>query len=76
MFQMFHIHVNTFAAQEDGKVVYGDIEPSFNFVEATPEARAELEKIENKIGDYICQLCKEFYEDAFQLAQHRSVQLC
>ncbi|BFZ07513.1 hypothetical protein BsWGS_10552 [Bradybaena similaris] len=68
---MIHVHVNTFAAQEDGKVVYGDIEPSFNFVEATPEARAELEKIENKIGDYICQLCKEFYEDAFQLAQHR-----
>ncbi|CAL1529456.1 unnamed protein product, partial [Lymnaea stagnalis] len=55
----------------DGKVVYGDIEPSFNFVEVTPEARAELEKIDNKIGDYICQLCKEFYEDAFQLAQHR-----
>ncbi|GFO34560.1 insulinoma-associated protein [Plakobranchus ocellatus] len=56
---------------EEGRVVYGDIEPSFNLVEVTPEARAELEKIENKIGDYICQLCKEVYEDAFQLAQHR-----
>ncbi|RUS88164.1 hypothetical protein EGW08_004061, partial [Elysia chlorotica] len=56
---------------EEGRVVYGDIEPSFNLVEVTPEARAELEKIENKIGDYICQLCKEIYEDAFQLAQHR-----
>ncbi|GFS05217.1 insulinoma-associated protein 1a [Elysia marginata] len=56
---------------EEGRVVYGDIEPSFNLVEVTPEARAELEKIDNKIGDYICQLCKEMYQDAFQLAQHR-----
>ncbi len=40
-------------------------------MEATPEARAELEKIENKIGDFICQLCKEFYTDAFTLASHR-----
>ena len=49
----------------------GDIETSLNFVEVTPEAKAELEKIENKIGDYICCLCKEKYADAFQLAQHR-----
>ncbi|KAK0056981.1 serine-rich adhesin for platelets [Biomphalaria pfeifferi] len=56
---------------EEGRIVYGDIEPSFNCVEVTPEARAELDKIDNKIGDYICQLCKEFYQDAFQLAQHR-----
>ncbi|XP_061174398.1 insulinoma-associated protein 1a-like [Saccostrea echinata] len=58
--------------EEEGTVIYhGDIDSTYNFVEATPEARAELEKIDNKIGDYICQLCKEFYEDAFQLAQHR-----
>jgi transposase-like protein len=58
--------------EEEGTVIYhGDIDSTYNFVEATPEARAEIEKIENKIGDYICQLCKEFYEDAFQLAQHR-----
>ena len=54
-----------------GKVIYGDIDSSYNCVEVTLEAKAELEKIENKIGDYICKLCKEFYNDAFQLAQHR-----
>ena len=53
------------------KVVCGDIDSNLNIVEATPEARAEIERIENKIGDYICQLCKEFYDDAFQLASHR-----
>ncbi|XP_046579813.1 insulinoma-associated protein 1b-like [Haliotis rubra] len=57
--------------EDGGRIVCGDIEPSYNYVEVTPEARAELEKIENKIGDYICQLCKDFFEDAFQLAQHR-----
>lgn len=56
---------------EDGKVVYGDIDSSYNYVEVTPEARAAIDKIENKIGDYICRLCKEHYDDAFKLAQHR-----
>lgn len=49
----------------------GDIDPSFNLVEVTDEAKAEIAKIENKIGDYICKLCKEVYDDAFGLAQHR-----
>jgi hypothetical protein len=49
----------------------GDIDPEFNVVEVTEEAKAELAKIENKIGDYICQLCKEIFDDAFGLAQHR-----
>ena len=49
----------------------GDIDPAFNLVEVTEEAKAELAKIENRIGDYICRLCKEMYEDAFSLAQHR-----
>ncbi|XP_030763337.1 insulinoma-associated protein 1a-like [Sitophilus oryzae] len=49
----------------------GDIDPAFNVVEVTEEAKAELAKIENHIGDYVCKLCKELYEDAFGLAQHR-----
>ncbi|XP_040563555.1 insulinoma-associated protein 1 [Lepeophtheirus salmonis] len=49
----------------------GDIDPEFNVVEITDEAKAELSKIENKIGDFICRLCKEVYDDAFGLAQHR-----
>lgn len=49
----------------------GDIPPEFNVVEVTEEAKAELAKIENKIGDYCCCLCKEVYPDAFGLAQHR-----
>lgn len=39
-------------------------------VEATPEAVAELVKIENKIGDYTCRLCFKTFVDAFQLAGH------
>ena len=49
----------------------GDIPAEFNVVEVTEEAKAELAKIENKIGEYCCRLCKEVYDDAFGLAQHR-----
>ena len=63
--------IKDFSDSDDEGHVSGDIDASLNFVEVTPEAKAELEKIENKIGDYICQLCKELYDDAFQLAQHR-----
>jgi len=53
----------------------GDIDPSLNVVVITEEARAEIAKIENKIGDYICALCKERYNDAFGLAQHRCTRI-
>lgn len=49
----------------------GDIDPAFNTVEVTDEAREELARIDNKIGDYVCRLCQEVYEDAFGLARHR-----
>jgi hypothetical protein len=41
-----------------------------SFVEITPQARAKLEKIPNKIGPYECKLCKIVYQDAFELAMH------
>lgn len=55
----------------DEAVVTGDIDPAFNVVEVTEEARAELAKIENRLGPYQCKLCRHLHEDAFQLAQHR-----
>lgn len=48
-----------------------DIPASLNPVIASDEARAELAKIENKIGAYVCRLCKQRFVDAFGLAQHR-----
>lgn len=56
---------------EDLVIRKGDIDPAFNVVEVTEEAKANIAKIENKIGSYLCQLCKALYDDAFQLAQHR-----
>lgn len=49
----------------------GDIDPAFNVVEITDEAKDIISKIDNRIGSYLCQLCRTLYEDAFQLAQHR-----
>ena len=51
----------------------GDIDPEFNVVEITEEAKAELARIDNKIGAFVCRLCKKYYDDAFGLAQHRLV---
>lgn len=49
----------------------GDIDPAFNVVEITEEAKQALASIDNQIGPYLCQLCRTLYDDAFQLAQHR-----
>lgn len=49
----------------------GDIDPEYNIVEVTDEAKAELDAIPNVIGAYICKLCRLEFEDAFGLARHR-----
>ncbi|XP_063709360.1 zinc finger protein 436 [Culicoides brevitarsis] len=49
----------------------GDIDPEYNIVEATDEARAEIATIPNVIGDYKCKLCRTDFEDVFELARHR-----
>lgn len=49
----------------------GDIDPQYNIVEVTEEAKAELAAIPNVIGAYLCKLCQIEFEDAFCLARHR-----
>lgn len=49
----------------------GDIDPEYNIVEATEEARAEIATIPNVIGDYKCKLCRTDFDDVFELARHR-----
>lgn len=49
----------------------GDIDPQYNIVEVTDEAKAEIAAIPNVIGAYACKLCQNEFEDAFGLARHR-----
>lgn len=49
----------------------GDIDPQYNIVEVTEEAKAELAEIPNVIGAYLCKLCRLEFDDAFGLARHR-----
>lgn len=49
----------------------GDIDPQYNIVEVTDEAKAEIAAIPNVIGGYACKLCQNEFEDAFGLARHR-----
>ncbi len=49
----------------------GDIDPQYNIVEVTDEAKAEIAAIPNVIGAYACKLCQNEFDDAFGLARHR-----
>lgn len=61
------------AAAQDADDDYdgGDIDPEFNVVVATDEARRQIESIPNALGPYRCRLCGVRYVDAFALARHR-----
>ncbi|OWR47595.1 MDS1 and EVI1 complex locus protein EVI1-A-like [Danaus plexippus] len=63
--------IRDLAEDETLVVRKGDIDPAFNVVEVTEEAKALIATIENKLGRYICRLCRRLYSDAFALAQHR-----
>lgn len=45
----------------------GDIDPQYNIVEVTDEAKAELAQIKNVIGAYICKLCRLEFDDGKNL---------
>nr|XP_026489719.1 zinc finger protein 200-like [Vanessa tameamea] len=63
--------IRDLAEDETLVVRKGDIDPAFNVVEVTEEAKALIATIDNKLGRYICRLCRRLYSDAFALAQHR-----
>lgn len=48
-----------------------DLDESAKFVVVSEEAKAELAKIPNVIGDYVCRLCRVKYDDCFGLASHK-----
>lgn len=56
---------------ENVQLESGDIDPQYNIVEVTEEAKAEIAAIPNVIGAYACKLCEIEFEDAFCLARHR-----
>ena len=41
-----------------------------SFIKITPQMKAKLAKIPNKIGPYECKLCKVVFKDAIELALH------
>ncbi|XP_072929501.1 uncharacterized protein [Epargyreus clarus] len=63
--------IRDLAEDETLVVRKGDIDPAFNVVEVTDEAKALIASIDNRLGRYICRLCRRLYSDAFALAQHR-----
>ena len=52
------------------RIISGDIDSKVNRVVRTPEAEAQLANIENRIGDFVCRLCRSPFVDAFDLALH------
>ena len=61
--------VFTFSRQST--LVLGDIDPEFNVVEVTEEAKQELAKIENKVGSKVLHIairlqCSVYLEYEFQ----------
>ena len=52
------------------RVISGDIDSKVNRVVRTAEAEAQLSSIENRIGDFLCRLCRSVFDDAFALALH------
>ncbi|XP_073950511.1 uncharacterized protein isoform X2 [Choristoneura fumiferana] len=63
--------IRDLAEDETLVVRKGDIDPAFNVVEVTEEAKALIASIDNRLGRYLCRLCRRLYTDAFALAQHR-----
>lgn len=49
--------------ENDTAVESGDIDPQYNIVEVTEEAKAELAQIKNVIGAYLCKLCRLEFDD-------------
>lgn len=49
----------------------GDIDPEYNIVEVTEEAKAEIASLVDIIGSCVCRLCEKYFHDVFELAQHR-----
>uniref|UniRef100_A0A915JEJ1 C2H2-type domain-containing protein n=1 Tax=Romanomermis culicivorax TaxID=13658 RepID=A0A915JEJ1_ROMCU len=47
------------------------LDDSAEWVEASEDARRQLAEIPNIIGDYVCKLCRQKFEDAFKLAKHK-----
>lgn len=70
-----HMASSLSSVKQSGKMSFSKSEVALNsiaasFVEITPESRARLARIPNRIGAFECKLCKYVYNDAFELAMH------
>ena len=48
-----YLHKKVFTFSRQSTLVLGDIDPEFNVVEVTEEAKQELAKIENKVASKV-----------------------